>query len=99
MRVPRTIAFMAQLARMLPTASVSSNAKLDITVIVACDTTQYSCDCGHDYHMTSPTVGSRLSHLHLLSGGILPLLSLLETILARNASALELSKEAKSLRC
>ena len=44
------------------------------------------------------SVGSRLSHIHLLSGGILPLLSLLETTLARNADLLELSKESRSLR-
>lgn len=43
-------------------------------------------------------VGSRLSHIHLLSGGILPLLSLLENTLVRNADLLELSKETRSLR-
>ena len=43
-------------------------------------------------------VGSRLSHIHLLSGGILPLLSLLEITLVRNAVHLELSKETRSLR-
>ena len=47
---------------------------------------------------SSFSVGSRLSHIHLLSGGILPLLSLLETTLARNADLLELSKESRSLR-
>ena len=47
---------------------------------------------------SSFSVGSRLSHIHLLSGGILPLLSLLETTLARNADVLELSKESRSLR-
>ena len=47
---------------------------------------------------SSFSVGSRLSHIHLLSGGILPLLSLLETTLARNADFLELSKESRLLR-
>lgn len=43
-------------------------------------------------------VGSRLSHLHLLSGGLLPLLSLLETTMVRYAHTSEHSKEAHSLR-
>lgn len=49
-------------------------------------------------HLSSSSVGSRLSHIHLLSGGILPLLSLLETTLTRHADLLELSKESRSLR-
>ena len=48
--------------------------------------------------LSSSSVGSRLSHIHLLSGGILPLLSLLETTLTRHAEILELSKESRSLR-
>ena len=43
-------------------------------------------------------VGSRLTHIHLLSGGILPLLSLLESTLTRHANTMALSKEARSLR-
>lgn len=43
-------------------------------------------------------VGSRLTHIHLLSGGILPLLSLLEATLSRNASKLELPRDARTLR-
>ena len=43
-------------------------------------------------------VGSRLSHVHLLSGGILPLLSLLENTLARNMHSMTLGKEVRSLR-
>ncbi|KAL5473421.1 hypothetical protein EMCRGX_G027903 [Ephydatia muelleri] len=44
------------------------------------------------------TIGSRLTHIHLLSGGILPLLSLLEATLSRNASKLELPRDARTLR-
>lgn len=44
------------------------------------------------------TIGSRLTHIHLLSGGILPLLSLLEVTLSRNASRLELPRDARMLR-
>ena len=43
-------------------------------------------------------VGSRLTYIHLLSGGILPLLSLLESTLARNLHGMALSKEVRSLR-
>jgi hypothetical protein len=43
-------------------------------------------------------IGSRLTHIHLLSGGILPLLSLLESTLTRHANTMALSKEARSLR-
>ena len=44
------------------------------------------------------TVGSRLTHVHLLSGGVLPLLSLLESTLTHRADTMALSKEARSLR-
>ena len=44
------------------------------------------------------SVGSRLTHIHLLSGGILPLLSLLESTLARHAHTMTLSKEVCSLK-
>ena len=44
------------------------------------------------------SVGSRLTHIHLLSGGILPLLSLLESTLARHAHSMSLSKEVCSLK-
>ena len=50
------------------------------------------------YHPPPHTVGSRLTHIHLLSGGILPLLSLLESTLTRHANTMALSKEARSLR-
>ena len=39
-----------------------------------------------------------MSHLHLLSGGLLPLLSLLENTMARLAHTLEGNKEVRSLR-
>ena len=71
-----------------------------------------SCFSLHPYHShvcachsgcprlgcTYMVVGSRLTHIHLLSGGILPLLSLLEVALSRNASKLELPRDARTLR-
>ena len=52
--------------------------------------------CVNDCYPCS--VGSRLTHIHLLSGGILPLLSLLESTLARHAHTMTLSKEVCSLK-
>ena len=54
-------------------------------------------DDGHSIPVAC-SVGSRLTHVHLLSGGVLPLLSLLESTLARHAHTVPLSREARSLR-
>ena len=51
-----------------------------------------------DIYFSLCIVGSRLTHIHLLSGGILPLLSLMESTLARNAHSMTFSKEVRSLR-